>query len=126
MALHPLFQSICEDHGAPKRQDSFTAGPWQRRDDYDGALTIIGNVDGESFSDGTTSYSYDFIANCEDDYGEPTSPANVRLILAAPELYKALLELASAVATTAMPSQAIDLLAPHVANAKAAIDKVRA
>jgi hypothetical protein len=67
-----------------------TSGPWQRKNDYDGFLTIIGNVDGESFSDGTTSYSYDFIANCEDEYGEPASAANVRLILAAPELYSEL------------------------------------
>jgi hypothetical protein len=35
--------------------------------------------------DGTTSHTYDFIANCEDEYGEPASPANVRLILAAPD-----------------------------------------
>lgn len=65
----------------------FTSGPWQRMNDYDGALTIIGNVDGESFSDGTTSHSYDFIANLEDKYGEATSAANQRLILAAPELF---------------------------------------
>jgi hypothetical protein len=69
---------------------AFTGGPWQRKDDYDGWLTIIGNVDGESFSDGTTSYTYDFIANCGDEYGEPAKPENVRLILAAPELCAAL------------------------------------
>jgi hypothetical protein len=83
---------LCGDlvRGGEVSAPAFTSGPWQRRDDYGGWLTIIGNVDGESFSDGTTSYTYDFIANCEDEYGEPAKPENVRLILAAPELYETL------------------------------------
>jgi hypothetical protein len=75
---------------AAAAEPSFTPGPWQRKNDYDGRYTIIGNVDGDTDPGGSTIYSYDFIANCEDDYGEPASPANVRLILAAPDLYKAL------------------------------------
>jgi hypothetical protein len=66
-----------------------TEGPWQRMNGYDGYLTIIGNVDGETHPDGQETYSYDFICNCEDAYGEATSPANVKLILAAPELFAA-------------------------------------
>jgi hypothetical protein len=72
-----------------------TPGPWQRKDDYGGYNVIIGNVDGESFSDGTQTYSYDFIANCEDEFGEQTSPANSRLVLAAPDMLTALKKIAA-------------------------------
>jgi hypothetical protein len=69
----------------------FTPGPWQSKHDYtvEGATTIIANVDGESFSDGTTTHTYDFIATCEDEYGErlPNAQANARLICAAPDLF---------------------------------------
>ena len=74
-----------------------TPGPWQAKHDYtkEGACTIIANVDGETFSDGTTSHSYDFICTCEDEFGEYTenAEANARLIAAAPELFEALAEL---------------------------------
>ncbi len=67
-----------------------TPGPWQSRDDMttDGFVTIIANVDGEIHCDGTTSYTYDVVCRCEDDFGErlPNVAANVRLIAAAPEL----------------------------------------
>ena len=86
-ALEP-HSGLLPSDGIPRA--SFTSGPWQRRDEYDGALTIIGNVDADGHPDGTFTYSYDFIANCEDEYGEPASAANVRLILAAPDLYDAL------------------------------------
>lgn len=72
----------------------FTPGPWQSKHDYtiEGATTIIANVDGELFSDGTTSHTFDFICTCEDEFGErlPNAQANARLIRAAPELYAAL------------------------------------
>lgn len=70
----------------------FTAGPWQRKSDYEPTI-IIGNVDGETHPDGSSSYSYDFIANLEDEYGgsPPNAYANAALILAAPELYAALM-----------------------------------
>jgi hypothetical protein len=73
---------------------SYTPGPWQAKGDYtvSDAVTIIANVDGESFSDGATTHTYDFIATCEDEYGErlPNAQANARLIAAAPDLYAAL------------------------------------
>lgn len=72
----------------------FTPGPWQSKGDYTvaEATTIIANVDGESFTDGTTSHSYDFIATCEDEYGEmlPNAQANARLIRQAPTMYERL------------------------------------
>ena len=64
-----------------------TPGPWQIKSDHEPHL-IIGNVDGETVA-GFTSYSFDFIASIEDEYGEMTDHANARLILAAPELLEA-------------------------------------
>jgi hypothetical protein len=91
-APHPLIQAILETHGAPK-QERFTAGPWQSKSDYTiaDATTIIANVDGDGHADGTTTYSYDFICTCEDEYGElaPNAQANARLIRTAPDLYEA-------------------------------------
>jgi hypothetical protein len=72
----------------------FTPGPWQSKHAYtkEGACTIIANVDGDQHADGTTTYSYDFICTCEDEFGEynERATANARLIAAAPELYEAL------------------------------------
>lgn len=72
-----------------------TPGPWQIMDDYtrEGGLTIIGNVDGEYFTDSPSPVmSYEFVAKLEDEYGETheRTAANRRLILAAPDLYEAL------------------------------------
>jgi hypothetical protein len=64
-----------------------TPGPWQVKNEYvPDCLTIIANVDGEII-DGTTHYTYDFIATCEDD-GEFSVDAvgNARLIAEAPAL----------------------------------------
>lgn len=75
------------DHG-------FTAGPWQVKSDYlPDCLTIIANVDGEII-DGTTHYSFDHIATCEDEYGAASLDAvgNARLIAAAPDLFQAVLQ----------------------------------
>jgi hypothetical protein len=71
-----------------------TPGPWQVRNELDDTI-VVGNVDGESFPDGTHHFHYDFICDTSvDDYGEPTDPdtakANARLIAAAPELLAAL------------------------------------
>lgn len=75
----------------------FTPGPWQSKDDYTiaGATTIIANIDGEIHPDGSHSYTYEFIATCEDEYGErcERAQANARLIIAAPKLYAALAEM---------------------------------
>lgn len=75
---------------------TFTPGPWQTKDDYtiDGRTTVIANVDGESFSDGSTSSSFDTVAVCEDEFGErlPNARANARAIAALPDLVAALEE----------------------------------
>jgi hypothetical protein len=71
-----------------------TPGPWSVKNDYDERHIVIANIDGESFPDGTTSYSYDFVC---DTYGgdyesasRAVANANARLIAAAPELVEAL------------------------------------
>jgi len=67
-----------------------TPGPWSVKNDYDERHIVIANIDGESFPDGTTSYTYDFVC---DTYGgdyesvsRAVANANARLIAAAPEL----------------------------------------
>ena len=70
---------------------TFTPGPWQRRDDWTGRLTIIGNVDGEELHDGP-AYSYTTICDVNDDGDDAADEAhaNARLIAAAPDLLAAL------------------------------------
>jgi len=71
-----------------------TGGPWQSRSEYEPWL-IIGNVDGEIHADGTTSYTYKSICEiCDDDGDARDNEANRRLIIAAPELLKAITALA--------------------------------
>ena len=67
-----------------------TAGPWQVKSEYEPHI-VIANVDGDTDSSGTT-YSYDTVAACEDEYGDalPEAEANARLIASAPDLLKAL------------------------------------
>lgn len=75
-----------------------TPGPWQVLNDYDGRFTIIGNVDGEYFTDSPQPHmTYDFVCGLEDEYGEtsPNAAANLALLLAAPELLEALKALTS-------------------------------
>lgn len=76
-------------------QQTHTPGPWQIMDDYspDGRLTIIGDLDGEYFTDSAAPHmSWKFVASLEDHYGEThdQTDANRRLICAAPDLLKAL------------------------------------
>ena len=85
-------------------------GGWQIKNEYDGRFTVITNVDGE-IVDGTTHHTYDFIAICEDEFGEssPDAFANVRLIASAPRLAR---EHAALVAEREMLREALaDLLA---------------
>lgn len=108
-------------------EPQFTPGPWQSKHDFskEGVCTIIANVDGDQHADGSTTYSFDFICTCEDEFGEYTecAEANARLIRTSPELYEALFGLVSAVATTAMPEAACERLLPFAMKAKAALDK---
>jgi len=70
-----------------------TPGPWSIKNDYDERHIVIANID-ESFSDGTTAYTYDFVC---DTYGvdyesrsRDVANANARLIAAAPDLLSSL------------------------------------
>ncbi|MEO9231524.1 MAG: hypothetical protein ABI216_21600 [Devosia sp.] len=72
-----------------------TPGPWQLKNDYDGRTTVIANVDGETFADGTSSSSYDFVCDTyrdgdDDSRSMAIAIANARLIAAAPALLAAL------------------------------------
>lgn len=74
---------------APK--PTFTPGPWQVMNEYDGATIVIANVDGETFSDGTSTFSYDFVCDTLPDDGDGSrsreiAVANARLIAAAPDM----------------------------------------
>lgn len=97
-----------------------TPGPWSVKNDYDERHIVIANIDGESFPDGTTSYTYDFVC---DTYGgdyesksRAVANANARLIAAAPELLDALRNLV-AVQPNLMANSA------EIADARAAIAK---
>ena len=62
-----------------------TETPWQVKHDWDaeGATTIVANVDGDTDADGSTSYTYDTIARCSDEFEEllPNAAANARHIV---------------------------------------------
>ncbi len=63
--------------------------PWQIKGDYlPDCLTIIANVDG------TTHYSYDFIAACVDEHGEASldAVANAAFIVRACNAHDAMVE----------------------------------
>lgn len=69
---------------------------WQIKGDYvPDCFTIVTNVDGEIHSDGSRTYSYDFIATCVDEFDEFSADAvgNARLIAAAPHLAERVVEL---------------------------------
>lgn len=53
-----------------------TPGPWQVKHDFDteGRTTILGNVDGEII-DGTTHYSFDFVARTLDEDDDSQCPS---------------------------------------------------
>ena len=69
-----------------------TPGPWQVKNDYDERHIVIANIDGETFTDGTSSYSYDFVCDTygdgdDDSRSMAVANANARLIAAAPDMY---------------------------------------
>lgn len=110
---------------------NFTAGPWAVESPMgDGPGDVLWIVEA-----GKPTYDWRPIAtvcSCdpENDDGLPKitieeREANARLIVAAPDLDKALLDLAQAVATTSMPVAAQERLLPFVEAAKVALDKVR-
>lgn len=63
---------------------------WQSQNDRIDRYTIIGNVDGE-YEDGVLRYSYTNV--CEVSEGHDDAEGNLRLILAAPAMLKALRKL---------------------------------
>lgn len=75
-----------------------TGGPWQIAHDYslDGLTKIIGNVDGEIHSDGSTTHTYDFVCSTIDDEDDSQSlsvaVANARFIVRAANSHAALVE----------------------------------
>lgn len=79
-------------------------GTWQVKNDYDGRTEVIANVDGETFSDGTSSYSYsyDFICNTgldehgDDQEDQRTAARRARLIASAPDMLEALTDIRDA------------------------------
>src|SRR5690554_434154 len=80
--------------GAAMTEIKHTHGPWQVTNEYDGATLGIANVDGETFSDGTSTFSYDFVCDTLPDDGDGSrwreiAVANGRLIVAPPDLLKA-------------------------------------
>lgn len=107
---------------------SYTPGPWQVMTDYDGATIIIANIDGEIFTDGTSTFSYDFVCDTFSDYSDDsklleTAKADARLIAAAPELLEAL---ASLLAFVEAHTANNEVIPPHTVEhvrARAAIAK---
>lgn len=51
-------------------EQKHTSGPWQVMNEYDGANIVIANVDGETFSDGTSTFSFDFVCDTLPDDGD--------------------------------------------------------
>lgn len=78
---------------ADTNSSKHTPGPWQIRDSYTlaGMRAIIANIDGE-YIDGRAECTFDVIAVCEDEFGDPmpNANANASLIAAAPDMYEAL------------------------------------
>jgi hypothetical protein len=123
---HPSGHARCAVGGASRvdpGRTAHTSGPWQRKSDYEPTV-IIGNVDGEIHPDGSSSYTYDFIANLEDEYGgsPPNAYANAALILAAPELLERLEDFCAIVKDDELLALDPDL-ADAVASANAVIAK---
>jgi hypothetical protein len=94
---------------------SFTPGPWEVSRDECGELFI-------------KAPSSELPEHCVCNMGLVSDAAfehDARLIAAAPELYGLLHELASAVATMAMPAEAVNRLEPLIGKSIALLAKAR-
>jgi hypothetical protein len=89
-------------------ESKHTPGPWQIKNDYTERHIVIANVDGETFTDGTSSCSYDFVCDTygdgdDDSRSMAVAIANARLIASAPDLLAALTLCQSALAMMIAP-----------------------
>lgn len=113
-------------------ESKHTPRPWQVMNEYDGATIVIANIDGETFADGTSTFSYDFVCDTLPDDADGSRSreiaiANARLIAAAPDLL-AFAKRVMADHRAKLPSEARDLYGggcgcPQCEQAAAAIQK---
>lgn len=104
--MHPIMKQALKPF-APKPVGA-TPGPWQIMNDYDGATIVIANLDGETFSDGSASYSHDFVCDTYGDGGDDSrsieiARANAKLIASLPAMRTALEQCQKALAMMIAP-----------------------
>ena len=64
-------------------ESKHTPGPWQVMNEYDGATIVIANVDGETFTDGTSTFSYDVVCDTLPDDGDGSRSREIAIANAA-------------------------------------------
>lgn len=104
-----------------------TPGPWQVMNDYYGATVVLANVDGETFPDGTSTFSYDFVCDTfPDDAGQverEVAKANATLIAAAPDMAAALADMLRIIEAVRLSAGLGAKQMERVAKARAALAK---